>query len=369
MVVGTVSLAEPRAVGGVIRMSLTHALALGPAAWDAVMVRAEASSPFMSWAWHRAWAEAAPRAEVEASEVLLLHAHDGGLQALLPVLPRRVTFRRVAVDALTWAIGDAGCPDHLDVLAEPDANLDALVPALEAMPWRILILSNLAEQSPNADRLCRALARRGHVSRREPLWGCPRMQLPGSWDEYLATLTPTRRQTVRRKERSLARGHRVEFTDYTADTFDTGWEHLVRLHEERWSNAGAFRDAVAVNLQRSFAAEMAARGLLWLTTLDLDGVPAAAWYGFADADTVYFYQSGRDPQWEGESVGLVLMGTMIRRAIERGFRWFDFLRGEDSYKTHWTGTQRKTGEIVVFRAGWRGKWVRALDWAAGVTRG
>ena len=365
----TTSLAEAHAVGGLTRMTLVNALALGQASWDAVLARSGASSPFMSWAWHRAWADTAPRSEVEASEVMVLRGPDGELHALLPVLARRVTFRRVPVGALTWAIGDAGCPDHLDVLAVPEADLETLVPGLEAMPWRILILSNLAEQSPNADRLCGALARRGHIARREPLWGCPRLELPPNWDAYLGALTSSRRQTVRRKERSLSRRHHVTLTDYNGDTFDTGWDHLVRLHEERWSNAGAFRDPLAVTLQRKFARAMAVQGDLWLTTLDVDGVPAAAWYGFASGDTVYFYQSGRDPKWEGESVGLVLMGMMIRRAIERGYRWFDFLRGEDSYKTHWTGSQRKTAEVVVFRAGWRGRWVRALDWAAGLTHG
>lgn len=352
-------------------MSLTNALALGPEVWDGLSARTEVPSPFMSWAWHQAWADAAPAAEVEASEAFLLSAADGSLQALLPVLSRRVTFRRVPLRALTWAIGDLGCPDHLDILADPGADLDALVPLLIAMPWRVLILSNLAEDAPNADRLCQALARRGHVVRREPLWGCPRIQLPATWDAYLATLSPTRRQTVRRKERGLARDYQVALTDYSSERFDEGWSHLVRLHQQRWNTdgGGAFRDPAAFGLQRAFACRMAEQGRLWLATLDLDGTPAAAWYGFTGGDTVYFYQSGRDPRRDAESVGAVLMGNMIRRAIERRFKWFDFLRGEDPYKTQWTGTQRKTHEIVVFRAGWRGQWVRALDWAAGVAHG
>jgi CelD/BcsL family acetyltransferase involved in cellulose biosynthesis len=117
-------------------------------------------------------------------------------------------------------------------------------------------------------------------------------------------------------------------------------------------------------LQRQFAGEMAKRKRLWLSTLDLDGQPAAAWYGFASDDTVYFYQGGRDPRWERESVGLVLMGMMIRRAIERGYRAFNFLRGDDQYKQHWTSVRRETIETIVFRSGWRSLWLRALDAAA-----
>src|SRR5881396_2299089 len=122
-----------------------------------------------------------------------------------------------------------------------------------------------------------------------------------------------------------------------------------------------WRCTSSVRLHLQFARAMAQRQQLWLTTLDLDGKPAAAWYGFASGDTVYFYQGGRDPRWERESVGLVLMGIMIQRAIERGYRAFNFLRGDDGYKRQWTASRRKTGEAVVFRSGWRGRWLRMLD--------
>src|SRR5204862_1175401 len=89
--------------------------------------------------------------------------------------------------------------------------------------------------------------------------------------------------------------------------------------------------------------------------------PVAAWYGFAWGDTVYFYQSGRDPAWERHSVGLVLMGTMIQRAIERGYRRFDFLRGADPYKRQWTTTDRMTEQITIFRRGLGGRALRAHE--------
>jgi CelD/BcsL family acetyltransferase involved in cellulose biosynthesis len=340
------------------------ALALGPAAWDALVARAGSASPFMSWAWHRAWADSAPPTEVAASEALVVRGAGGAIEALLPVLLRPLAFRRVPVTALTWAIGDLGCPDHLDVLAAPETDLDALVPALEDLPWQVLILSNLAENAVNASRLYESIAARGYALRRRALWGCPYLDLSDDWERYLASLTPTRRQTLRRHERNLRRHHAVAITDYDGDHVNEGWSRLVMLHERRWAGAGAFRDPCVQRLHRRFAAELAARQELWLTTLDLDGEPAAAWYGFARRDTVYFYQSGRDPRWHRERVGLVLMSAMIRRAVERGYRRFDFLRGEDAYKRQWTELRRVTQEIVVFRPSWRGRWLRALDTAA-----
>ena len=348
----------------VARLSLEDALALGAGAWDALSAPWERPLPFMSWAWHRAWADSAPPDELASAEALALFDGSGVLCALFPFALRRAAFHRVRVDSLTWAVGDAGCPDHLDLLAAPGTDLAPLAAALDAIPWRVMQLGNLAADAVNVRALSDRIAGRGHSVRRRPLWECPRIAFDGDWDHYLGTLTPTRRQTVRRKERSLRRSFAVTLTDHTPATLDEGWRRFLVLHDRRWPGAGAFREPRLERLQRAFAGQLAAAGRLWLTTLELDGASAAAWYGFAFGDTVYFYQSGRDPRFESESVGLVLMAIMIRRAIERGFKRFDFLRGDDAYKAQWTADRRATEELVLFRHGLAGRALLLLDDAA-----
>lgn len=345
-----------------VRLSLSDALSLGSAEWEAVQASVEAPSPFMSWAWHRAWADADP--DGAASEALVLRDLDGVMLAVLPVLRQRIPFHRMPVTALRWAIGDLGCPDHLDLLARPGVDTGALLPLLEQMDWQVLVLGNLATNAPGVGRLCEALADRGYAIHRQLLWACPYLDLCADWEAYLASLAARRRQALRYMDRNLRRHHAVAITDYDGDRLDEGWNHLVRLHERRWGSDGgdgAFRDSRVVRLHRRFAAELARRGALWLATLDLDGEPAAAWYGFTCRDTVYFYQSGRDPRWERESVGQVLLAAMIRRAMERGYRRFDFLRGDDPYKRLWTATQLTTEEVTIFRPGWGGRALRGLE--------
>lgn len=334
------------------------------AVWDGLVARCAGVSPFAGWAWHRAWASTATPEELAASHALVLRGGTGAVDALLPVGVREIRFRRQRVTALTWAIEDVGCPDYLDVPALPEADLGALVPALLSLRWDVLILGNLTPDAGHAHRLAAALAASGAAVRYAPLLECPYLELPASWDAYLASLSSNKRHRLRREERHLLRDHTVVVTDYDGERIEEGWRRLVTLHEQRWSGAGTFRDSRVERLHRCFAQELARRGKLWLTTLDLDGEPAAAWYGFADHDTVYFYQSGRDLRRNHESVGVVLMTTMIRRAIERGFRRFDFLRGDEAYKRNWTTARRVTTELVAFRPTWRGQWLRALDWAA-----
>jgi CelD/BcsL family acetyltransferase involved in cellulose biosynthesis len=345
------------------RVPLADALALGPDVWDPLLTRSGAASPFLTWAWYRACADAVPPEEggADSCRAVVLRGPTGDVQALFPFRVYQDRFWSVPVTGLGWAFGDLGAPDHLDLLASPEADLDALAGALENLPWVAIRLGNVAEAAINVERFGAACQRRGWTVRRRGLGRCLYLELPESWEAYLSSLSSHGRHAIRRKERKLSREHDVALTDYGHGRLDEGLHHLQRLHALRWGGGGAFDDPAVQRLHHRFAAALADQGQLWLVTLDLDGVPAAAWYGFSLGDTVYHYQSGRDPRCEQDRVGSVLMGLMIRRAIERGYRRMDLLRGEEPYKAEWTQTARRCYEVVVFRAGWRGAALRGLD--------
>ncbi len=351
----------------VARVPLAEGLRLGPGIWDDLLRRsgAGAHSPFMTWAWHRAWAECAPGEELDSCQAIVLRSATGDVEALFPFRVHRARFRRTAVIAVDWAIGDLGCPDHLELLASPEADLDALAAALADVPWHVIRLGNVAQAAANIQRFRAACERRGWTVRSNPLWRCPYLELPKSWEAFESSLGPNLRRNLRRYERQLRQQHDVILTDYGPAQLEEGWRHLQRLHGLRWGDGGVFGKHAMERLHRRFSAWLADRGQLWMLTLDLDDTPAAAWYGFSFGDTHYAYQMGWDTRWKRQSVGTVLMGLMIRRAIERGCRTFDFLRGEETYKTVWTESARTCYEIVVIRAGLRGAVLRGLDWVAG----
>jgi len=352
----------------VTRLPLADALEFGPRVWNDLLARSQAHSPFMSWAWHCAWAEAVTRGDLDACQAIVLRSAAGDVEALFPFRCHRARFRHAPVTGVGWAIGDLGCPDHLELLASPEADLDLLVAALDGVPWEVICLENVAETAPNIERFAAACERRGWTVQRNALWRCPYLELPESWEAYLSKLSASRRQTIRWSERKLRQQHAVVVTEYGAARLEEGWRHLERLHARRWGDGGVLREPATARLHRCFAAALASQGQLWLVTLDLDGTPAAAWYGFACGDTVYYYQGGWDPVWQRQGIGMVLAGLMIRRAIERGYQRFDFLRGEEPYKATWTSTARLCREVVIIRAGWRGAVLRGLDWIAPALR-
>ena len=346
---------EPANLAGWRELPFATALQLGAEAWHPAAD--SVTSPFQRFEWHAAWHAVASAPDRSAAFVLANSDGEGTVRYILPLARRRKHIGLARVRALTWPAEDFGCPDHLD-LPIPHAAVSEAAAQLLALDWEVLVLGNLAEHAPGATRLAAELTKRGCRVSITDAESCPTLELPASWDDYLAAQSPSRRQTIRRKERKLAGAYRVTVREHGGDSFEEGWQALNSLHCERWANGSAFTPEV-MELHRRFAKSLAESQALWLTTLELDGIPAAAWYGFAEGDTVYFYQSGRSAQHAQDSVGQVLMGMMIRRAIERGYRRFDFLRGDEPYKAAWTRDRRVTSELVVTRPGMQGLWLGA----------
>jgi CelD/BcsL family acetyltransferase involved in cellulose biosynthesis len=93
------------------------------------------------------------------------------------------------------------------------------------------------------------------------------------------------------------------------------------------------------------------RGWMRLYVLRLNGAIAAVMYGFAYNRRFYFYQHGFDAQYSQHSAGLALMALTIRAAIDEGLQEFDFLWGEEAYKSLWSHDARRLRRIQLYPAG------------------
>jgi CelD/BcsL family acetyltransferase involved in cellulose biosynthesis len=168
------------------------------------------------------------------------------------------------------------------------------------------------------------------------------------WDDYLASRSANLRQTVRNRERRLLRAYEVGFRLATADTLDRDLDTLFRLHRSRWDGASTTFGRLE-RFHRDFARVAFGRGWARLVVLELDGEPAACWYGFRFAGVDAFYQSGREPSLTRQAVGLVLLAHTIRCAVEEGQDEYRFLRGGESYKYRFTDDDSHVETIVCGR--------------------
>jgi CelD/BcsL family acetyltransferase involved in cellulose biosynthesis len=303
---------------------------------------------FSTWEWASTWW----RQQGYGRPLSLYACRDasGRLAAILPLylaLARPVRVARFLghgpADELGPVCAPADCHAASHALAEAAvrARLDVLLAELlpGRYPW-----SELG----------------GKVVRRE---ASPTLSLDG-WEPYLAGRSANFRQQVRRRERRLARAHTVAFrlADHPS-RLDDDLVLLFRLHAARWGAESPFLR------WREFHAEFARlaleRGWLRLWFLELDGRPAAAWYGFRFGRVESYYQAGRDLARSDASVGFVLLAHTVREAATDGMREYRFLRGSEPFKNRFADADPGLETVVVTR-GVRGRLAGAV--AAGALR-
>jgi CelD/BcsL family acetyltransferase involved in cellulose biosynthesis len=206
----------------------------------------------------------------------------------------------------------------------------ALLEAAAGEDWDVL----LAERLASLERLPASLGAR--ELQREP---SPALRIDGmSWDDFLASKSSNFRQQARRRERKLAKEHELHFRlSDDPDRLNEDLDVLFGLHGERWGEhgSGALGERRAA-FHREFAPVALERGWLRLWLLELDGRPAAAWYGLRFAGRDLYYQAGRDPAFERHAVGFVLLVHSVREAMNDGMSEYDFLRGAERYKDRFT---------------------------------
>ena len=170
----------------------------------------------------------------------------------------------------------------------------------------------------------------GVVVRREE---SPRIALDAeTWDEFLAARSSNFRQQVRRRERKLIREHGLSYRLSDESTLERDLGSVFALHEARWEGPESTSFSRAAAFHRDFADVALDRGWLRLWLAEVGGRPVAAWYGFRFAGAEWYYQAGRDPAWEREAIGFVLLAHTIRSALEDGMTEYRLLLGGESYK-------------------------------------
>ena len=311
-----------------------------------------AGIPFRSWTWLSAW-----------------WRHYGGSDR--GAAPRRSLFVGCVFDDADRLVGVAPwyldcsashgrvlrilgsgevCSDYLGVLcqnATEEQVADALAESLteqshsegrNSQRWDLLELTGVDAEDEVIGRLVADLQSRGNTIHRRPGINCWRLELPTSWDEYLAMLSKNRRHQLRRLVRDyLDSGRAVPRRLEHAEDLPAIMELLVDLHQRRrhaLGQPGCFASPRFSAFYRDVAPALFSRGQVQFYWIELDGKPVAAEYVLRGDGVLYVYQTGLDPDALEHSPGYLMSIAILRWAIAEGYRVVDFLRGDEPYKSH-----------------------------------
>ena len=335
--------------------------------WSELLSRSSNDEPTASPEWLLTWWEL--YGDEGGRRLKSCAVRDGQrLVGLLPLLSRvfwyrpGIPFRRLELLGSGEDESHEILSEYIGLVAERGAEAQVADCAAEALasgalgPFDEIVLARMNGESPATSALLNALAIRGLTP--IPMDESPAyyVRLPSTWDEYLASLSSSRRYRVKRAIRDFEAwsggDHRMVRADTAADVA-RGLRILADLHEERWrasGHAGVFESDRFLQFHERIMPILLQRESLDLRILEVRGEPIAAVYNIIWDGRVHFYQSGRKMDVPKKvRPGVMLHSLAIQAAIEAGHREYDFLAGSARYKEELSTDTRPLSTIRATR--------------------
>lgn len=302
------------------------------------------ATPFTSPGWAQAWW---PHFAADAEPFLVVVREAEELVGLAALVRRRKGPLRI-LEAVGMEPGD-----YWDVLAVPARRADvarAVGAELRRRrgEWDAWILRCLPPGSP----VQAALDDAGLKACAQPPVSAPAIRLPESFDAYLASLSSSHRQNLRRHLRRLDEGE-VELREVVdPDALGPAIGCWHELRRRQWESAG--REISPLHLAPRFTGFVLdcvrtliprEQALVWEFTRH--GEVIGAYVNFVDPDAFYWYLGGFDPRHTKLGLGKIAIGHGIRTSIEAGRRRYDFGRGAEPYKYWYGAVDRPLAARVV----------------------
>jgi CelD/BcsL family acetyltransferase involved in cellulose biosynthesis len=217
-------------------------------------------------------------------------------------------------------------------------------------------LSPLSGQSPVAAAAERVVAGDGFRLVRSDSPGPHTVfNLPGSFEEYLQSLSSSQRQIHRRYLRKLNSRHEISFRTVSGDGAIAYFDRFMELHAAHWRQRGKlghFGDwPASVDFNRDLISRMAATGRARCYELAGDGRVLAVEYCFVLGERCYWRLPARDPDPELEKLrlGRLSLAEMFRVLIEAGQTVVEAGPGHYDYKLLLGAEEHPLRRIVISR--------------------
>lgn len=322
-----------------LRSNLEEIRGLAPE-WDDLVAKAECNKAFASLEWYLA----SCRLDTSATPYVITATTDGEMTCIVPLV-------------LNQTLGVAMFPHYAN-----DYN-DVLVQSGNYAP-----VADLLRYAMSADNRCRhlklsdlrpeshCLAALPYL-RQDPNIECRHsvidyhyyVDLPSSFEAYLASRGKIFRKSIRRSLRAVAARNGLTIRELCPDNLRSAElpDIFFKLFLCRHSRIASSRQAQFHLFAREVLPPLFQKGSVRVFALIEEGRMIAVELIFVAAKGFLTWNSGFLTGKEHWSPGNCLDAFAIKQAIAEGLHEFDFGSGDEAYKLHWTNHEYTVSEVEL----------------------
>lgn len=333
--------------------------------WEAVYDADPEAHIFLSWPW------ISRRLQARISNWFVLAAKtDADASAYVAFFPLRYRGSKTPNGEIAKELAMAGnhAADYTGFLCMPeftDCVISAFAFVIKKLEWKSLHLKNICAWNKNNIILLiyfpkneykltsvKGLGKSDNVS--SPTYTdntiCPYVDLPDIWENYLySNLTSNMRRKIKRYLEAMEISGEFSITVSNDHTIDRDIDILLKFWDTKWrKNKGDKTDAMLDSLRNDII-DFFYQHILFMPILWRNEEPVGALACLVDdkKKSLCMYVAGRDAKVQKPPPGLLLNAYCIRRAIENGYKTYDFLRGNEPYKYLFGAKERSISYVRI----------------------
>jgi hypothetical protein len=323
------------------------------------------SNVFLSWQWlHDQFKRRAGIVCILAVKVTGDISGASQFCAFMPLKKQLVLSRQDAEFMMVYRLAGNYWADYTGLICRPDSVTHAIPElgrCLAQLPWAKMYLECLKISDTRLQLLLAPLNgypfARVEKARRDTadaydLLRAPRIALPASFDDYLAQqVSANTRQRIRRYWRKFENDSSLVIRSTTDDTQEQDLQSFERLWAQRWRHDKGSKTESLARRYRLIIAQGLDSRTLQVQVMERRGRCVAMNANYIDPvrREVLFYVGARDQSFTELPAGLLLQVQAVRDAIDQGYRFYDFLSGDEPYKYSLGASDQQLHSLVLSR--------------------
>ncbi len=314
--------------------------------WNDLLGKSASNNVFLTWEWLHSWADCFLHDQRELFIVVVYE--DEAIVGIAPWYIRKITKGICTIRQIEFIGTPEAGSDYLDVPMKKGREKGVARFLYDFLlgdgrdRWDRLRLEDIPSNSLFLLHFLNRIREKGkYVAVGESSF-CPVSILPLTEEEFIAGLSTKRRELHRRHLKILNKLDAIEHMTFSSGNLEQPIKDFFRLYTEKAGRPGD-------DLHRLIRKFVDKRGdeSVQIDFLSAGGEYIGGLLHLMHRDTLYMYLMAIDKTYSPKvSIGNLFVGLCIGNAIRSGLSCYDFLKGAEEYKFHWTNCGRRSSSIL-----------------------